>query len=287
MGRADSLKALKRWFPAGLVAAAAVFFCPPSPSSSGEVLRIGGTGGAVGTMKRLASAYSKSHPDIRIELMPSIGSSGAVKAVSKGALDIGLIARPLKESEGRLNLQARKYAASPFVFATSTTCPRTDITTEELIMVYGGEMRQWPCGSRVRLVLRPAGDSDMVIIRGISPALSEAVDKALTRPGMLVALTDQDAADILVRGPERFGTSTLALIVTEARPLRILSFNGVVPTLQTLADGSYPLSKTFSLVTNLPPSRHGASFIDFVFSPAGRKILEDSGNLPAGATSGI
>lgn len=284
MSKTKALRALTLRLSLGFMAAA---LCLPSPASAEEVLKIGGTGGALGTMRRIASAYSQSHPDVRIEFMPSIGSGGAVKAVSKGALDIGLIARPLKERERHLNLQVREYAASPVIFATSTTCPRTDITTEELIMVYGGELRQWPCGSRVRLVLRPADDSDTRAIRGISPAMNEAVDKALTRSGMLVALTDQDAADVLVRGPERFGTSTLALIVTEARPLRVLSLNGVVPTLQALADGSYPLSKTFALVTNVPPSPHEASFIDFVFSPAGRKILEEAGNLPAGATSGI
>ena len=103
---------------------------------------------------------------------------------------------------------------------------------------------------------------------------------------MFVALTDQEAADVLGRSPERFGTSTLALIVSEARPLRALSFNDVAPTLQALADGSYPLSKTFAFVTSLPLSSRGASFIDFVFSPEGRKILEESGNLPAGARSG-
>jgi phosphate transport system substrate-binding protein len=268
----------------GLMAAALGL---PSPATAEEVLKIGGTGGALSTMRRIASAYSRSHPGVRIEFMPSIGSGGAVKAVSKGALDIGLIARPLKERESHLNLQVREYAASPVVFATSTTCPRTDITTEELIMVYGGELRRWPCGSRVRLVLRPADDSDTRAIRGISPAMSEAVDKAMSRPGMFVALTDHEAADVIGRGPERFGTSTLALIVSENRPLRVLSFNGVVPTLKTLADGSYPLSKTLALVTNLSLSHHGASFIDFVFSPEGRKILEESGNLPAAATSGI
>lgn len=281
----SKMKVRTRWVPAVLIAVAAAF-CPPPPTSSGEVLRIGGTGGAVGTMKRLALMYSKSHPDTRIEIMPSIGSSGAVKAVSKGVLDIGLIARPLKDGEERLNLQMREYAVTPLVFATNTDCPKADITTEELIRVYRGEMRRWPCGSRVRLVLRPAGDSDTKVIRGISPALSEAVDEALTRSGMFVALTDQEAADVLGRSPERFGTSTLALIVSEARPLRALSFNDVAPTLQALADGSYPLSKTFAFVTSLPLSSRGASFIDFVFSPEGRKILEESGNLPAGARSG-
>jgi phosphate transport system substrate-binding protein len=275
--------ALKRWCLAGLMAAA---FCRPFPASAGDVLKIGGTGGAVGTIKRLVTVYAKSHPHIRFEIMPSLGSGGAVKAVSKGALDIGLISRPLKESETRLNLQVREYAETPLVFATNTACPLTNITTEELIGVYRGETRRWPCGSRVRLVLRPAGDSDTKAVRGISPALSEAVDKALTRPGMYVALTDQEAADVLGRSPERFGTSTLALIVSENRPLRALSFNDVAPTLQALADGSYSLSKTFSFVTTLPPSRHGEAFIDFVFSPEGRKILEESGSLPAGAISG-
>jgi phosphate transport system substrate-binding protein len=277
-------KALTLRLSIGLMAAA---LCQPSPVSAEEVLKIGGTGGAIGTTKRLAAAYAESHPDIRFEIMPSLGSGGAIKAISKGMLDIGLISRPLKESERTLNLQAREYAVTPLVFATSTTCPMTNITTEELIGVYRGETRRWPCGSRVRLVLRPAADSDTKAIRGISPALREAVDEALTRPGMFVALTDQEAADVLGRSPERFGTSTLALIVSENRPLRALSFNGAAPTLQALADGSYSLSKTFSFVTTLAPSPHGESFIDFVFSPEGRKILEESGSLPAGAVSGM
>jgi phosphate transport system substrate-binding protein len=281
----SKIKALKRWFSVGLMAAAVL--CQPFPATAEEVLKIGGTGGALGTMKRLASAYMTSHPEIQIEVLPSLGSGGAVKAVSKGALDIGLISRPLKEGEKHRNLQVREYAVTPLVFATSTSCPMTDITTEKLIEVYRGKMRRWPCGSRVRLVLRSAGDSDTRAIREISPAMSEAVDEALSRPGMFVALTDQEAAEVLSRGPERFGTSTVALIVSENRALRVLSFNGVVPTLQALADGSYPLSKAFALVTSVPLSGHKASFIDFVFSPEGGKILEESGNLPSGAASGI
>jgi phosphate transport system substrate-binding protein len=262
------------------VALMAAVVCQPSLAFAGEVLKIGGTGGAVGTVKRLAAAYGRSHPDVKFEVLPSLGSGGAVKAISRGALDIGLISRPLRESERFPGLEVREFAVTPFVFATSTACPMTDITTGELVEVYGGETQRWPCGRRVRLVLRPAGDSDTAVLRGISPALSEAVDSALARPGMFVAMTDQEAADALDGSPERFGATTLALIVSEDRQVRILALNGVTPSLQGLADGSYPLSKTFSFVTSGRPSRQGAAFIDFVFSPEGRKIVKESGSLP-------
>src|SRR4030042_5692958 len=57
-------------------------------------LKIGGTGAAVGTITQVAAAFQKRHPDVRFMFPPSLGSSGGIKAVIAGALDVGFGSRP-------------------------------------------------------------------------------------------------------------------------------------------------------------------------------------------------
>ena len=82
----------------------------PAELLAEETIRIGGTGTGLGTMALIASAFQKKHPGIKIRIMSSIGSSGAIKATAQGALDIGLNGRPLNEEETRLGLVVTEYA---------------------------------------------------------------------------------------------------------------------------------------------------------------------------------
>lgn len=58
-------------------------------------------------MRILGEAFQKSNPDIRVDVMPTIGSSGGIKAVMAGRLDIGLSGRPVSAGErARVTLQS-------------------------------------------------------------------------------------------------------------------------------------------------------------------------------------
>jgi len=155
-----------------------------------------------------------------------------------------------------------------------------------LVKVYRGETQTWPDGQRLRVVLRPASDSDTLLIKTLSAEMDQAVDAALSRPGMLSALTDQDSLDAAEHTPGALALSTLTHILTEKRSVKILALNGVKPSLQTLADRTYPLYKTFFAVTRREPSEQIRRFISFIQSPKGRKILEASGNLPNASSKG-
>ena len=65
---------------------------------SAETLRIGGTGAALGPMARLGDAFQDLHPDTTIEILPSLGSGGGIKATMAGAIDIGLSSRDLNQT---------------------------------------------------------------------------------------------------------------------------------------------------------------------------------------------
>ncbi len=243
-----------------------------------ETLKLGGTGGALGTMQQLADAYALSHPGVRVQVLPSLGSSGGIKAVLAGAIQIAVSSRPIKEAELKRGALVVEYARTPFVFATSVPARVDGISTAELVEIYGGRISSWPDGRRIHLVLRPAGDSDSDLLKSISAAMREAGEAAEMRKGMLFGVTDQEAADLLEKTPGSLGTSTLAQILSERRRLKPLKLDGAEPSPANIANGSYPLHKSMFLVTGPASSAAARDFVDFVRSAAGREILERQGH---------
>lgn len=140
-------------------------------------IRIGGTGGALGTMQQLAKAFKKTHPEVNIVLFPSLGSSGGIRAVQEGALDIAISSRPLDDAEHNRGLVAIEYAKTPFVFVISSKSSITGLTTRQAVEIYEGGMQSWPDGSPIRLVMRPERDSDTALLKSMSDAMKNAVRK--------------------------------------------------------------------------------------------------------------
>jgi phosphate transport system substrate-binding protein len=245
-----------------------------------EVVRVSGTGSALGTMRRLSAAFASAHPGHRLQVFASVGSSGAVKAVSQGALDVGLSGRKLRPEEEALGVKGLLYARTPFVFAVGPRAGVSGITAGELVRIYRGELRSWPNGERVRLVVRPRAEADTLLVRAISSELDAAMDLALAREGMLMAVTNQECNEILARTPGAIGPSSLAQILSEDLPVAPLAWNGVAPTVANLASGAYPLSKDLIVVVRAPPSHAVRRFLAFLASPEARRILEETGNLP-------
>ena len=243
-------------------------------------IRIGGSGGALATLQILADAFNKTRAPVSIVIVPSLGSGGGIQAVLAGAIDLAVISRPLKEAERGQGAVASDYARTPFVFATAATtkASASGITLRELPGIFAGDTTTWPDGRVLRLVLRPAEDSDTVLTKSLSPAMHRAVETAQARAGLLIEQTDQANAHSLQTIPGALGTSTLAQIISEKLALKPLALDGVIPSPQTLDDGSYRYFKTFSFVSTPKASPLVQQFMTFVQSPAGRQILAKNGH---------
>lgn len=244
-----------------------------------ETLTLGGTGTDLATMRILGEAFRKVSPQTRLEVQPSIGSSGGIKAVLAGALDIAISARPLKEEERTLGALEWAYAKTPLVLATHQNSGQTELTRAELIAIYDGTLKTWKDGTTARLVLRPETETDTALLKKYIPGMDVALAKAYQRRGPPIALTDQDAADMIQAIPGAVGPSTLALILAENRPLKALTFDSVAPTVESLGNGSYTMSKNLYLVTRAHPKEPVQRFIDFMRSKEGVEILQRTGHL--------
>ncbi|HEY7528093.1 MAG TPA: substrate-binding domain-containing protein [Candidatus Deferrimicrobiaceae bacterium] len=277
---------LPRCFACAAVLAVLSLLTAGSAPARGETIRISGTGGSMETMKLLAAAFRKVHPEIHIVNLPNVGSSAAIKAVLAGALDVGVTSRPLTADEERRGAVQHQFAITPLVIATGPRTRASGLTTGQLAEIYAGSITTWPDGSPIRLVLRPEGDSDTLTLRRLSHDLDRALKAALANKRMPVAMTDQDSADMLERVSGALGTVTLAQIFTEKRAVKMLSLNGVAPTLESLKDGSYPLSKTLYLVTRGVPSSPAGLLVNYTRSAAGRALLSKTGHVARAGKNG-
>ena len=256
----------------------AMLFVLWAPGATAEEIRIGGTGNALGTMRLLGEAYSNKYPGMKVTVLSSLGTSGAIKAVPRGALDIGLTSRALSAEEMASGVRVTEYARSATVLAVSTKAKVTGVTREQLVDLYTGKLAAWPDGTTIRPILRQPGDDNTKQIKSLSPAIEKALKDAEQRPGVAFAVTDQEAADKIESIPGAIGVTTIALIKSESRPLRPLMLDGVEPTITNAIAGTYPIIKDFFLITQPAPSAAVQRFIAFVKSPDGTGILMQNGH---------
>lgn len=247
---------------------------------AGGVLRIGGAGAGLGTLRILGGEFEKTHPGAKVEIVPNLGSSGGIKALLAGAVDLAISARPLLPAEIQAGAQPHPYGRTPFVFIVNRDVAETDITTAGLVRILEGKLSAWADGRRIRMILRPVTDVDTAMLLALSPDVGPAMKAAHERPGMFVAITDQESLASVGRIPGALGTACLAQLATEPHAVKVLSHNGVVPGLQALAEGRYPLGKRMALVSAPRPPALAQAFLLFIRSAPGRALLSSTGHLP-------
>jgi phosphate transport system substrate-binding protein len=255
-------------------------------SARAETLRFGGTGSAIGTVKLLAQAYRRIDPTFEIELVPNLGSGGGIKAVLVGATQLGAASRALQPDEVAAGARAVEYGRTPFMLVTSRA-GLAGLSLSEVADLYSMRQRRWPDGQLVRLVLRPRSDADTALLASFSPAVKAGLEHAMAQEGMVVGKTDQEAVDSVERLSGALGTTTLALLLSEKRRALPLAIDGVAPTVANLANGSYPFGKTMYLVVRADANPSVLKFVEFAGSPAGRRLLAETGHLAAPASASV
>lgn len=250
-----------------------------------DTITINGSGSALDMMKPMITAFQKSNKNIRIIMEKPLGSSGAVKALLGGALDMVMSSKPLKPEEIAKGAQLQLYGKTPLVIITEKNVRAKQLTTKELEDIYSGKTATWKNGETIRLVLRPQEDVDSKILGTLSPGMATAMTSARLRPGMLVAVTDPEASAAVSKTAGALGATGMTSIIVEKLAVTSLALNGVVATPQTLANGTYPLAKEISIVTSLKTPPAAQKLISFMNSSQGRAIAARNGVLVTTGTA--
>lgn len=259
-----------------------VLLLPGGASADGAAIRVNGTGSGVVVIKALVAAYQKVNPAASFDMQKSLGSAAAIKALTKGALDIALSGRPLNAKESADPLVMYEYGRTPFAVIANRKSAPQNVTYHELALLFSGKTAVWPNGEPVRPVLRPQEDVDSGIARGMSPEMDRAFVTAAGRTDQVVGMTDQDAFDLVKTLPGGIGLIGLVLPLSEPHGVKLVKLNGVAPTLENLSSGRYPVYKKIFIVTRKDASFAVREFLAFLNSPKGRAVAARCGLLTTG-----
>jgi phosphate transport system substrate-binding protein len=261
-----------------LISLAAVWASEPNDSSVPKII-VGGTGDSQELMRALAKVLMEKLGSGIIEVPDSIGSKGGIRAVANGEIDLARVARPLKEDEKKPGLTYRLFAKSPVVFVVHPSAADiNNITTEQLIGIYSGEIRDWSQlgiqAGKIYPITRESGDSSLLVLNEKLPAFTE-----IKTPVAKVIYSTPETVAALMEHKGTIGFVPLAMAV--GTKLRILKVNDVYPSSKNVLDGKYEMVIPFGIVYKEQPKGLAKSFVDFLYSEDGRKIITEMGAVPA------
>jgi phosphate transport system substrate-binding protein len=277
---------LKRIGP--LLTAAAICFltsvtCAQTPLQPTAPLPLiaAGSGVNLEITRILAKAFMKHHPQIIIEVPGSIGTKGAITAVTDGAITIGLISRSLKGDEKSPGLVARPYACVPIVVGAHPSVADNELTFQEIVDIYMGTKTRWKDGNEIIVLSREPFDSGFQVLEKEIPGFREAIAESRQAKRWTVSFTDQEANRALLSTRYAIGISDLGMILAEGLDIKVLRLSGITPGPESLLSGQYPLKRELSFLyreETLP--EEAKAFLDFVRTEKGAGILKSHGYLP-------
>ena len=224
----------------------------------------------------LGEYFTNENPDVNFTYNPT-GSGSGITAVLEGRCDIGLSSRALKDEEKAEGLVETVLAYDGIAIIVNPDNPLTDIDLDTLAKIYKGEITNWKDvgGSDEEIVVigREAGSGTRDGFESITDTKDACVYRQeLTSTGDVITAVSQNPAAI--------GYASLASVKDT---VKALSVGGVVPTEETVKDGTYPVQRPFVLVTRegVELSETAQKFFDFATSVEAADIISAAGAVAA------
>ena len=223
----------------------------------------------------LGEAFEENNSGVTFTYNPT-GSGSGITAVAEGRCDIGLSSRNLKDEEKAQGLTETILALDGIAVIVNTDNPVNDLDLETIGRIYRGEITNWKeiGGNDLEIVLigREAGSGTRDGFEYIT--YTEDVCKyrqELTSTG--------DVITTVAGNPAAIGYASLASV---KETVKALSVGGIMPTEETVKDGSYVVQRPFVLVTrsNVELSEAAQKFFDYITSSEANEIISSAGAVP-------
>ncbi len=268
---------MKKLISIALVAVLALSLaaCGNSDSLSGKVATDGSTSmeKVIGALKE---TFEGENTGVEVTYNPT-GSSAGITAVLEGRCDIGLSSRNLKDSEKAQGLTGTVLAYDGIAVIINPENTVEDLTVEQIAAIYTGEITNW---SQVG-----GNDAEIVLIgreansgtRDGFESITDTEDKCQYRQELTAT---GDVISAVSGNPNAIGYASVASVKDT---VKILAVGGVLPSDETIVDGSYQIQRPFVLVTKegTALSETAQAFFDFCLSEDAKAIITKAGVVPA------
>lgn len=223
----------------------------------------------------LKETFEAENEGITVTYNPT-GSGSGIAAVMEGRCDIGLSSRDLKEEEKAKGLTGTVLAYDGIAVIVNPENPVSNLTLGEIAKIYTGEITNW----------KDAGGDDAEIVRIGREAGSgtrdgfEAITQTAEKCEYRQELTSTGDVIATVAGnPAAIGYASLASVKDS---VKVLMVDGVAPSEAAIKDGSYPMQRSFVLVTKTDGALSDAAqkFFDYITSADASKVIQNAGAVP-------
>lgn len=224
----------------------------------------------------LGEAFQNQNSGITFTYNPT-GSGSGIKAVQEGRCDIGLASRALKEEEKAEGLKETVLAYDGIAVIVNPENPIADLSLETIAEIYTGKITNWKdlggADAEIVLIGREAGSGTRDGFESIT-GTEEACKyrQELTSTG--------DVITTVAGNPNAIGYASLASVKDN---VKALSVSGVMPSEETVKDGSYVVQRPFMMVTKADAELSDAAqkFFDFALSQDAVELISGAGAVAA------
>lgn len=238
-----------------------------------------------------AERYMALHPDIRISVTGG-GSGTGIAALINGTIQIANASREMSSEE---IATAEKNGVTPVRFTVALDAiavvenpenPVGGLTIQQVSDMYTGRVSRWTqVGGEDRPIVLLSRESnsgtyvyflEQVVRRG------NARGKELFSPETLLMPSSEGISAEVRQNPNAIGYDGLGYVTRDQKKVgvsRSASAPFVLPSVETVRDGSYPVSRPLFMYTAGQPGAQVKAYLDWVMHD-GQELVKDLGFVP-------
>lgn len=251
-----------------------------SGSAFAESVVIKGSTTVLPIAQKAAEDFMKINPSVNISVSGG-GSGNGIKALIDGATDIATASRFIKNKELKLTKGKGIYpvphrvALDCVVPIVHPSNPLTNITMAQLKDIYTGKIKNWKqVGGKNKSIV--------IISRDTSSGTYEVWHKKVLKkkrvtPKALLQASNGAVAQAVAKNKYAIGYIGIGYINKAVKGLKV---ENIVASPGAALNGSFPISRPLFMFTGGWPKGATMSFINFLISPAGQKIVKQEGYVP-------
>lgn len=223
----------------------------------------------------------------RWKYLDTSGSDITFEKLLKNGADLIFSAPPSKKQIADAEAKGLKYEITPFakeafVFFVNSKNPVDNLTSQQIRDIYAGKITDWSqidtrLSGNIKPFQRNQGSGSQTMlekIMGNTPIMPPLKEDRLGGMGGII----NDVANY--RNYQEAVGFTFRYFSTEMfknGEIKLLAIDGVAPTVENIRNGTYPFIADCCIITVRPRSENIRKIVDFMFSPAGKELIEKTG----------
>jgi len=244
-------------------------------------ISVSGSDTMVNLAQAWAEAFGTENPGVMVSVKGG-GSGNGIAALINKTVDFADASRDIKPEEVT---QAKAAGVDPVttvvakdgvVIIVNTANKVSDISEADLAKVYSGAITNWKDlgGADAPIVLlgRDSSSGTYAFIQDEVLGKETKYAKSMRNLQSTTAIVDEVAKNANAIGYVGLGY--------ENNSIKPINVDGKTASVDTVLDGSYPLSRPLNMISNGAPTGAAKAYIDWILSPAGQKLVADQGFVP-------